>query len=130
MNEDATREKFLSNSLEKIIFNENDFNTLKQTINDLTLGLIDSKKLKQTIINSRFRLLEELLEFFPFYLKHDNFQNSVEEFTKESENPDAHLIEELREKDEFLQELGHRIDNIFNMLKSKINKKLESQSLY
>ena len=121
MKVDSTREKFLSNSLEKIIFNENDFNNLKQTINDLTLGLIEPKKLKEIIINSRFRLLEELLEFFPFYLKRDSFQNSVEEFTKESENPDLSLIEELKEKDEFLQELGFRIDNIFNKLKSKNN---------
>ena len=118
---ESTYEKFLSNSLEKIIFNENDFNNLKQTINDLTLGLIEPKKLKEIIINSRFRLLEELLEFFPFYLKHDGFQLSVEEFTKVSENPDPRLIEELKEKDEFLQELGNRIDNIFNKLKDKYN---------
>jgi len=121
MKVDSTREKFLSHSLEKIIFNENDFNNLKQTINDLTLGLIEPKKLKEIIINSRFRLLEELLEFFPFYLKHDSFQHSVEEFTKESEDPDPRLIEELKEKDEFLQELGNRIDNIFNKLRGKIN---------
>lgn len=121
MKVDSTHETFLSNSLEKIIFNENDFNNLKQTINDLTLGLIEPKKLKEIIINSRFRLLEELLEFFPFYLKHDSFQHSVEEFTKESENPDPSLIEELKEKDEFLQELGNRVDNIFNKLKGKIN---------
>jgi hypothetical protein len=121
MKADLTHEKFLSNSLEKIIFDENDFNKLKQTINDLTLGLIEPKKLKEIIINSRFRLLEELLEFFPFYLKHDNFQHSVEEYAKESVNPDSRLIEELKEKDEFLQELGNRINNIFNKLKSKIN---------
>jgi len=122
MKADLRHKKFLSNSLEKIVFNENDFNKLKQTINDLTLGLIEPKILKEIIINSRFRLLEELLEFFPFYLKRDSFQNSVEEFTKDSENPDPRLIEELKEKDEFLQELGNRIDNIFNKLKYKIDK--------
>ena len=118
MKVDTPREKFLCNSLEKIIFNENDFNNLKQTINDLTLGLVEPKKLKEIIINSRYRLLEELLEFFPFYLKHNNFQHSMEGFTKESENPDPHLIEELKEKDDLLQELGNRIDNIFNKIKS------------
>ena len=92
MKVDSTREKFLSNSLEKIIFNENDFNKLKQTINDLTLGLIESKKLKEIIINSRYRLLEELLEFFPFYLKHNDFQHSIKGFTKESENPDLVIV--------------------------------------
>ena len=121
MKVDSTREKFLSNSLEKIIFNEADFNGLKQTINDLTFGLIEPKKLKEKIINSRFRLLQELLEFFPFYLKRDSFQHSVEDFAKESENPDPDLIEELKEKDEFLQELGNRINNIFNKLNRKIN---------
>jgi hypothetical protein len=45
----------------------------------------------------------------------------VEEYAKESVNPDSRLIEELKEKDEFLQELGNRINNIFNKLKSKIN---------
>jgi len=121
MKVDRTHKKFLSNSLEKIIFNENDFNILKQTINDLALGLTEPKKLKETIINSRFRLLEDLLEFFPFYLKHDNIQLSVEEFTKESENSDPRVSEELKEKDDLLQELGHRIDNIYNKLKSKNN---------
>lgn len=120
MKADLTHEKFLSNSLEKIIFDENDLNKLKQTINDLTLGLIEPKKLKEIIINSRFRLLEELLEFFPFYLKHDNFQHSVEEFTNESDL-DPCLNEELKEKDELLQELGNRIDKIFNKLKDKQN---------
>jgi len=121
MKAESTHVKFLSNSLEKIIFDENDFNKLKQTINDLSLGLIEPKKLKEVIINSRFRLLEELLEFFPFYLKHDNIQHSVEEFTKESESSDPRLNEELKEKDELLQELGNRIDNIFNKLKGKNN---------
>ena len=121
MKADLTQEKFLSNSLEKIIFDENDFNKLKQTINDLTLGLIEPKTLKEIIINTRFRLLEVLLEFFPFYLKHDSFQHSVKEYTNESETPDPPLIEELKEKDELLQELGNRIDKIFNKLKGKHN---------
>jgi len=84
-------------------------------------GAIEPKKFKEVIIESRLTMLKELIEFFPFYLKQDSFQNSVEEFAKESEIPDPRSIEELKEKDELLQELGNRIDKIFNKLKGKHN---------
>ena len=124
-----SNKKILSESLETIIFEEKDFDELKRTINDLSLGKIEPKELKEIIINSRLRMLEELVQFFPFFVKQELTRQSLEKFSEcphNPDNPDLALIERLAEREELLVEVGQRIDGIFKQLKVNIDVKKQS----
>ena len=111
-------EKLLSDLLEKIIFNENDLNEFKTAIINVSTGKIHPKLLKEKIISSRLRILEELLDLFPFYIKHINKKQSIKNFVETDQNPN--VIKELREKNEFLTEIGSRLDIIYEKLQKDI----------
>ena len=59
-------EKLLSENLEKILLQEQDFNTIKDTLNNLLIGTIEPKTFKEVLVELRFKLLKELNDFFPF----------------------------------------------------------------
>ncbi len=111
--------KLLSDLLERIIFNEKDFSDFKSAIFNISTGNSDPRLLKEKIINSRVRILEELKDLFPFYINQINKQQSLDIFINDNNN--SGLIEELREKDEFLTEIGNRINKITKKLKEKAN---------
>jgi len=109
--------KILYGLLEKIIFNENDFDLLKKSIKELSIGKIEPKNLKKTIIQSRIKILDELLDIFPFYIEQMNKKQTIDEYIKKNQNSD--LFKEIKEKDEFLSEIALKIQTIFTKLKEK-----------
>ncbi len=108
----------LSDYLEKIILNEKDFDKLKAAINDLSLGIIDSKDLKETIVKSRLRILDEVSRYLTFCTGSRSTKissdNSASDF-----NGDPALIKELEEKNALLEQVALRVDNIFKQLEEK-----------
>ncbi len=110
----------LSDFLEKIILNEKDFNKLKAAINDLSLGKINSKDLKETIVKSRLRILEEVSRYLTFYTESTSTKISMDNSVPVPKGDPA-LIKELEEKNELLEQVAGRVDNIFKQLKDKKN---------
>ena len=102
--------------VERVLLNEDELNTLKILINDVSTGKIDSKQLKLAIIKSRAKALEKIIEIFSFSHKRINSQQEIDNFTLERSN-DPKLFQELEEKNTFLQEIGIRINNIVTHLK-------------
>ena len=96
-------------TLEKILFNPTELNKLKKTIQDLNIGITKPSQLKKLILESYIRIFEELGEFIPSYLEYKLNYKSI----------DAHIGEEVQEKDKLLEELGERINNIYLKLKKK-----------
>jgi hypothetical protein len=109
-------EKLLSNLLEKIIFNENDLNEFQTVINNVSSGSYGPRQLKEKIILSRVRILEELKDLFPFYMNQIVKKQSIEQFVENGQ--DSELIAELKEKKEFLTDIAMIINNIYEKLKS------------
>jgi len=109
----------LNEMLEKMLFNEKDLNGLKIAIENMNMGKISPKELRKYIIESRVKIIEKLLKFFPFYLKQVTIEQSLDEFAQ----PDIsiELEQELQEKNKFLEEVGFRI----NRIHAKLQKKLE-----
>ncbi len=110
----------LSDFLEKVILNEKDFDKLKAAINDLSLGIIDSKDLKETIVKSRLRILDEVSRYLTYCTESKSSKvssdNSAYDF-----NGDPALLKELEEKNALLEQVAVRVDNIFKQLKDKKN---------
>lgn len=99
--------------LEKIIFNENEFKLLKTTINEVSEGKIQPKSLRNLIIQDRIRILEDLVEFFPFYI-----QYSVQQFNKSIERnsyqTDEILNQKIKEREKLLEIIAKRLNDLVN----------------
>ncbi len=110
--------KLLYGLLEKIIFNEKDFEVLKKAINDITLGKIEPKELKERIIKSRIRILEELIEIFPFYVEQVNNRISINNFKAGDNKNDTEINN--NERDEFFNQISHKLDTLYEKIKSNV----------
>ena len=117
MSIDKDQKKLLLEMIEQILLNEKELESLKLLINDLSTGKIDSKQLKIAIIKSRANALKRIINIFPFFHKRITNQQEIDKFTVS--NPiHPELIQELEEKNNFLEEIGARIDKIAYALKS------------
>ena len=116
--ENDSLKKVLYGLLEKIIFNEKDFTILKRAINEIASGKLEPKELRQKIIHSRIRILEELIEIFPFYLEQINNKFNLQKFV--TGNANVNNSNEMDEKDKFLVQTAKRLDNLYQKLKIKM----------
>jgi len=98
-------DKRIYNSLEKIIFKEEDFKEFKEIINSMNCGEKEIQLLKNKIVASRLRILKEIAGFFPYHINTPKASSNSYEILK--------LKEENKEKTEFLEELGNRINNLY-----------------
>lgn len=112
-----SQEHIFNALLEKIFFSEKELNILKQKINQVSLKIISPKDLRNYIFRNRIRIMEELLEFFPFYVKesiNSNFSNE----SLQSER-DGSLVEQIKEREELLKIIAKRLMIIYKNLKEK-----------
>ena len=108
----------LYQQIEKILFNENNLNTLKNSISNLSKGVLTSKRVKEQIIEFRLNAVKEIVKLFNFYHKQLTIVTSLDEY---SSIPNNHNLEqELSEKNQFLQVVAKRIRDIYSKLKLKL----------
>lgn len=108
----------LREALEKIIFNEELLDTLKNAIDGASADKLSSKQLKLLIIQQRTKIFKDLLEFFPYQVENYLDLNSLEELTSNQGDPE--LNRELEIKNQFLEEVGMRISRIHEKLKDNL----------
>ena len=96
--------------LEKIIFDEDELNELKIVVGEFTKGNVQPIQLKKRILLCRSRILEDLKEFVLFYI------NSKKQ-GKELETVDFKLSKELEERNEFLEIVANRVNQLVAKLK-------------
>ncbi len=118
MSIDKERKKLLMEMTEQILLNEKELESLKLLINDLSIGKIDPKQLKIAIIKSRATALRRITDIFPFFHKRIINQQEINNFASKDNN--SELIQELEEKNKFLEEIGERVNNILDKLQGKI----------
>jgi len=113
MSVDKDQKKLLIEMIEHILLNEKELEILKVMINNLSARKINSKQLKISIIRSRATALKRIIDIFPFFHKRINNQQEIDNFTT---NINPEVIQELEEKDKFLEEIGVRINKIVSSL--------------
>ena len=106
----------LGEMVEKILFDPEELDNLKELITSVSEKTIPSRMLKKKIIEARQSMLNHIIELFPFYNKSltnkkelDNFGNGGSEAKKELEEKNS-LLEQLGTK---LQELEARLQKEF-----------------
>jgi len=108
-------DSILAALLEKILFDRRQLDVLKEAIDDVSTGKINSKELRERILRFRIQIKDKLCEFFPFYSK----QMDVEDSFKLKFKPQIQSREDIKEKDQLLEEVSLRINNIYSKLKKK-----------
>jgi hypothetical protein len=115
MSVDSDQKKLLMEMIEQILLNEKELESLKVLINEVSTGKKDSKQLKIAIIKSRTLALQRILDIFPFFHKRILDQNEIEKFTV-NHNTSPGLIQELEEKNTFLEQIGLRIHSLLDTI--------------
>ena len=112
----AQKEEILYEMLEKIVFNEVQLTILKKGIEKVANGYLTPKDLRKQIIVQRVKLIEDLIEFFPFYVKQSLTEQKLTSFTDTTS-----MKTELDERNNLLEEIGLKVDNIYRNLKEKFD---------
>ncbi len=97
--------------LEKIIFDEDELSELKNIVGEFAKGKVQPRQLKKEILLCRSRMLEDLKEFVLFYINSKKRE-------KEPETVDFELKQKLEERNELLEILANRV----NQLEAKLRK--------
>ena len=121
-----SQDHILSALLEKILFNQKELNVLKERINQVSLKKINPNELRNHIFGARVHIMEELLEFFPFYVK-ESINSNVNNESLQSER-DGSLVEQIKEREELLEIVAKRLVNIYNNLIKKSNGHLDQEN--
>ena len=116
----------IHDTLERIIFDERELTSLKTTINAFIGGEVSAKELKKMVISSYIRIFEDMDKFISFFL------------TQEAKKlGDGYIFtqKEQGEKDQILDHLALRINNIYERLKehpdfSMVSKKRKKDVKY
>lgn len=101
--------------LERIVFDKENLKDLKKALIKAKSGEISINDLGKEILGLRAKILLALKDFIPFQLKQENINNMLTEFNEE--NPTISQLEhELEERNKLLENIGNRINVIFEKL--------------
>lgn len=109
--------------LEKIIFNENELERLKIAIKNSSEGKTSARALKQLILQCRGRILEDITAFI-FFIKKAQIKNKLNSENNQNQ-PDlsiaveSQLREEISEKNELLETVAQRVNQLVYNLNNK-----------
>jgi len=96
--------------LERIIFDEDELTELKSIVGEFAKGKVQPRQLKKEILLYRSRILEDLKEFVQFYI------NSKKQ-EKELKTVDFKLSQDLEERNELLEIVANRVNQLVVKLK-------------
>jgi hypothetical protein len=117
-----SQDQILSALLEKILFNQKELNLLKEKIKQVSQKNINPNDLRTHIFGARIHIMEELLEFFPFYAK-ETFNNNVSDESNRSlpSGNEEDLLRQIEEREDLLKLVAKRLMNIYSNLKEPNN---------
>ena len=114
MTVDDYQGKMLQNSIESIVFPEEEIENLKHVINELPLSKPTKEIIIKIIIQFGLRIIKELKDFIPYYFKHLLKSQNIENISNNSK-----LKKELEERNEFLEIIDRKIEEIYKKLAIK-----------
>ena len=95
--------------VEKIIFDEEELETLKIAIKNFTDGKTSSKELKRLLLQCRGRMVEDLTDF-AFFISEKLQTRSTKQPQPSPTESESNLIEEIAERNELLVTVAKRIN--------------------
>ena len=114
MTVDDYQGKMIQNSIESIVFPEEVVENLKQIINELPTSKSTKEIIIKIIIQFGLRIIKELKDFIPYCFKHSVKSQKIEEFMDNSK-----LEKDLEERNELLEIIDSKIEEIYKKLANK-----------
>lgn len=108
--------------VEKIIFNKSELEQLKIAIKNFSLGKINSKELKQLLLQCRGRMVDEVTDFvlfIPGRFKNRQVEKNQEQQLISSTKVEFQLRKEIEEKNELLETVAERVNRLVSKLGNK-----------
>ena len=108
--------------VEKIIFNKGELEQLKIAIKNFSLGKINSKELKQLLLQCRGRMVEEVTDFVLFNQgrsKKSQAEKNQEQQPISPTKVESQLRKEIEEKNELLEIVAKRVNRLVSKLRSE-----------
>ena len=109
--------------VEKIIFNNDELEELKIAIKNFTEGKASGKELKHLLLQCRGRMVEEITDFgFFFAEKRTKKLMQTLRNTQQPSSPsnlESQLRDEIIEKNELLETVARRVNNLVSKLNNE-----------
>ena len=108
--------------IEKIVFDEDELTKLKEKIRDLVEGKIQAKQLKQSLLQSRDRIVKDLSKFLIFCIDRVESNNKNRNLHKSSAYNQSDLEykglrKDIAEKNELLEIVAEKVNKIVSSVK-------------
>jgi len=105
--------------VEKIIFKENELKELKIAIKNFTEGKTSAKELKQLLLQCRGRMVEDITYFTSLFVKKKTQTLLQTQIDPLPANVESQLREEVKEKNELLETVARRVNNLVSKLNNE-----------
>ncbi|MFX1356418.1 MAG: hypothetical protein ACFFA8_03960 [Promethearchaeota archaeon] len=109
----ASKDEKLYGLLEKILFNTIEFDSLKATIHEVSLGKKPTKILREQIIQEKIRILEDLVDFFYFYVQYSTQYNKHLSSDISFEEK-VTLVQKINKREELLEIIAKKLNKLTN----------------
>jgi len=112
------KEAILENYLEKYVFDESKLKEVKQQLKKREIGDLSEKNLLTIILDYLAHIYENLCSFIPFYFDNIITKQEIQSFSEkinssqEKTDDSIHIRDQLREREDFLEEIAKRIQKI------------------
>jgi len=115
----------LFNFLEEIFFEKKERVKLKKAIVKVGENELEPEDLWEQLVQARVKIIEALLNKIPFLIETSMKDQYIQDFANQKIPKEAlkklkEKEQEIKEKDEFLAQIGGRIDDIFKKMKGNM----------
>ncbi|MHA2287694.1 MAG: hypothetical protein ACXABG_02785 [Promethearchaeota archaeon] len=110
--------------VEKIVFDEDELETLKTAIREFSNGKMNAKHLKQLLLQCRGRIVNDVSQFLSFCIdrkKNEDLSSEDDKSAKDKliNQTYIHLQQELSEKNELLKTVAKKVNSLAENFKKK-----------
>jgi len=115
--------KYIEHLIEKIIFDEEELETLKIAIKNFNEGKTSARELKLLILQSRGRILEDVAAYI-FFIEKTQIKNKLNSENNQNQlilstDVESQLREEISEKNELLETVAQRVNHLVYKLNNE-----------
>ncbi|TFG04743.1 MAG: hypothetical protein EU539_10265 [Promethearchaeota archaeon] len=109
---------YFKGALEKIIFDKSELMLIREALDALQKGEKEVQEVKRAIVDSYLRMNNDLCEFMNFLQKQQNMGWTTTTGNMDPASSKKDLKEAIKEREDFLEELGFKINNIYGKLRN------------
>ena len=116
----SKKNKDFEQVVEKIVFDEEELEELKNVIKKFAKGTIQTKELKQKLLQSRGRIVRDISNFLNFCvdrIRNDQFSDDQKILEDQSSHINTKLQQDIDDREELLKVVADKVNQIVSNIK-------------